>query len=892
MAVYSYGRLIKITHGDDAEVDYSDQVTQCSFSIRRNGGCDGATLVLAAIPFDDFAGLQVGDKVIISFEDGVPWWYGHVTNLRTSLRAGLAVECRGVADTLLAETDPAGTFGTAALISVPSNIEITQEARGNLGEKWHVYWVTAVDEYGVVTPVDSDGNVDWNLTDDDGNYIVRREKGVNLSSTANICTDRVGILSYTSRRVYLSWEATEGAVTYRIYKGLYHGMLAANGGAIGDGATQEEYDAGIGSIEKYSYTDVTGLSFCDDGTVDWESFGEAIATADQTPRGRQVNPGGSVAALPTAHTARAATIDGDSLDSNGVSYGSGYDVNSIVRYLVDTYANAYYDAAQITASISNGTDYDIEMLDLDAADASLSEVLQTLADIAGSVDWGIGADGKLYFRAKVDPFGDDIEGDILKTFYIGKQYDPVEVSDPEAAGITDVLTDASRCATRDGTTQLTVEGNAALGQNILAGRLRDREYGRNSEIYRFDLPDAHSKNAVRSFTTCLVAGDAAIPNDVEDDDGESFFDGYSSVAGFEADYPGLGWLYRAYSVIGGVKIAKLLATIRDRLRQTSEHPERGPRRRGALIFCPGIRTQHEATCGAINIMMEDVPVSGKWDVTVTKAAVQYTPGKYLVAIVNMEGKRYVMEIQTISVDFGNTVTVRLSCGESDAYTRGQGNSLKVLRSVTNRQEMDMLLPGPGNVALGAYDIFPWESEGTLASPSLGGSRVPASATHKHEHDAESINTNMLKDGTAYENIERVFVGSGLDAINDQVNTVRGLQFRTGDMANVGGTPYLRNSANDGWDEIGAGAVPFGGNVQAVGAANDAGSGTDTVHDNHVHAQNYGASADVVGFALTGSIGDSGGVPHANHVHPHRVKVISDRVYAYYAGVWRCISHYS
>jgi len=176
----SYSRTITI-----GGVDYSNEVNSCNFSWVKEGGCESATLAIQAAPFDNFLGIEIGDIVRIYYEAGVPWWWGVVADLETSLDSGLVVQCSG-GKLLLGEVFPVERFGDDVDVEAPTGLTyLVTETGGQLAAATYTYRVSSVDEDG-----------------------------------ETLCSDPVSAAVVGSTGIVdLSWDKVENATGYRVYRG-------------------------------------------------------------------------------------------------------------------------------------------------------------------------------------------------------------------------------------------------------------------------------------------------------------------------------------------------------------------------------------------------------------------------------------------------------------------------------------------------------------------------------------------------------------------------------------------------------------------------------------------------------------------------------------------------
>ena len=752
MAAYSYDRVIKIGPDTASLVDVSDRVNSCSFSWERHGGCMGGSLTIESAPFDDYQEIELGDIVKIAFKSGGAaaddWYIGLVTKLSTSLSGGLSIEVGGYAGTLLAEADPEGIFGTDALLGTVSGLTLSVETdRGDLGNGYHKYYVAAKDSLGVRVPSD------W--------------------ATVAVATTLVDLADAdpTARRVSIAWTNVARAEAFRIYKPYWAADL---GGAVGLGMVSLS-----GTPARYYYMDTAETEFYDDGTIDWESLPYETT-------------------LPASNTCRVPPLDDTTLDSGNVLYGLGTDVNSLALYLVDTYFNAGYDRSKITAGV--GAAYNLDFLDLDDTETNLAEALQTLADFAGRIAWGVDGAGAVYFKDTIDCNATDFEDQIIKEWFIGAQYDLSELHDPDNP-VTDVLLEVTRSAQRDSPTRVKVESNTGFENNAVGARIADFRRGTNLTYWKQTRARGHRRNDPRIFDVGVQSTSPDIPSNATlGATGAGLFGDYADVDAFEADFPNLGWLHRAYQRGHGAVAVEVLKKIRDELRQTDVNPKRGRRKRGHVLYMPGARSEYMAARGAGNVMRERRPLTGTWSATVGKVALRFDPGLVLVAVTTLKGDRYIMEVQSAKIDFTDDVTVSLEVGDPDISERARRDEQKVLANLAERKPTEQAVTGARHpfVRLAFDDLRPGAT--SLGRPRFGADVISAPIDHAHDLDPDAVNKNIDKDGANMPSVQRTFTVATLQALADKLDTtnaayVRGLVYRTGDLAVVNGVQYRYDGAS-------------------------------------------------------------------------------------------------
>ena len=809
---------------------FTELATEITSKRELMGGCTEASMLIPDAPFDDFLGIEIEDVVIIKWDSTSPWWRGIVVDLDTSSSGsgdgGLRISCSGIARTLLAEVDPVGLFGSTIGLAAPAAVTSAEvSGTGTIGEGLHEYYVFCGDSKGFFF-VDSGVSV---------------AKTTTTIATVGDSDPAAQSPEYiVAAHIAVTITNVEKATRYRVYKAFYADMIGA---AVGLG-----HDVGTGgSPTIYHYVDVSNNAFIDDGQLDWESEN-------------------SVAILPTTPTSILATI-------------SDYDVQSVVKHLVDTHYNAGYAAAKITA----GDTTNIEELNLNEDDAMLDEILDTLAGLIGDTFWGVDAEGEVYFKPRVIATG-SLSSKIVKTFTEGAQLDLATMHTDD---ITDVLTTVSRSATRDGATEVQIVPTGKTRAELLARRNLELAKGNATALTRWNTAidrSAPKNDPLRKRMN--ITSSTPIETDPT-----TFFSSFASATALEATYPGLGWLYRQRTELGDTKVQEILETIRDKMQPTTARPFNGPRRRGVNIPLRGLRGERDLTLHAVNTMRKMQAATGRWAINAVRVAIEFKPGEHLVAIRTLKGTRYVMEVQEVTVTFGDDCVVSISCGEDDIFKMMKYTAAATMRTIATADPVTIGASGIGSVAVQA-------AKSLLAAGSISDSLlpagvqlgrvdpgvlpIPATADHIHTIAPTVINEMIQTDGETLPFMQRLFnLSSALSELDDFIDPthadfVRGLKFKDGDLAYISSTdkryaykgPSVGGAVADEWNEIASGGdVPVTGtDIKTIGTANAAGTGDLFASDDHVHAHRALSVADPQPVGDTAAPGSVGSASDAGHVH--------------------------
>lgn len=762
MAAYTYGRIITI-----GGADFTLRAEVCNFNWKKNIGCDTASITIKSVPFDDTAGIQIDDPVVISFTDGEVWWNGIVTNLTTTLTGGLQVQASGNANTILQERTVGGIYGSKIFIPHADNIvsEITKDS-GNIGEGYHKYIITACDEQG--ERVSSDALDRWYTEHGSGlNIAVTGYYEITKEVHVDFAAEEATALS-----IKLTWDDDDRISHWRIYKQFSTAQVALPVGAGNDSslATPVPEEA-----DKLYYIEVTTPEFIDDGTIDW-----ANASEKEEPDATELE-------MPRYDTCRVPTIsDTGSPYAGGVGNTS---VRAIARHLVLTY---WEDGFDLTA-MEYGEHIEVDDFDFDTDESNLAEALETLANYAGKAVYGVNQDGKVFFSQRKDA---DENAEVLKSFAVGQAFNWKDVYSDDTF-VTDVLINATRVLTRDGASDVQVNAD----DRTTAKRAAEAQ-AQHLEPLRFDgdFPTLHPRHNTRKphvFRAHLV-GKPEIPASKA-----AWYGAYADSMEFEAAYPNMGAMWRLKDIaLGGAQ--DWLEGFVNRLRNAF-HPDTAPgrqggqRRRGISIVASGVTTEQAAIRSAANIADEHAPVVGKWNLELTNGGTLFKPGEGVIEVINLQNVKYRMAIQNVTYDFGDTVKTTMECGEPDIVETAARHKNKAVTKLINRNPYDMPVAGTGNPLTKIMRKRPRASAHiTFGTPGV--SNVPAAIDHEHPYDVLPLNTLIEKDGTHHPNVQRAFAAAGTTELAAYVDTEdpaykRGLKYKEGDYAvikqGVGATQFMQ-----------------------------------------------------------------------------------------------------
>jgi hypothetical protein len=213
-------------------------------------------------------------------------------------------------------------------------------------------------------------------------------------------------------KIDLTWTAVDGARYYRVYR--------QPTGASG-----------------YEYWETTAVTWTDDGSLAGEPIGS----------------------LPAANTTVVPTNSPTTTEF----------VDSVLTYLVNTYAPAEISIGEISA----GSTTALDDYDLTENSANLYDIISALADIVGNVLWGVDSAGELYFIA-------DGEQKLAEKYRVGR------TSKSTIAGTGQIqqynlVMNAQRSLKRDAVDAVRVQGEEQLSttSNVAAIRSGSSINGRN-----------------------------------------------------------------------------------------------------------------------------------------------------------------------------------------------------------------------------------------------------------------------------------------------------------------------------------------------------------------------------------------------------------------------------
>lgn len=769
MPAYGYERIIKI-----GGVDFSAVANTCDFTWNRDVGCETATISIQSAQFDDLLGIKTGDAVSIEFSSGVSWWQGIVVNVATNLVTGLTIDCAGIVSTLLAETPVRERFGSEVIVPYVTSLAATVVTdAGNLGAGYHKYFVTAFDSQG-------------ERASSNGTTLYPESGATPIPSYDNIKIEaNVTFSGANTRAVQLTWAADSRVTKWRVYKQLSATQQTQLKGAGNASACVAVSPTTSGVIVRYK--DVTEAEFIDDGSFDWQSA--------------------PTATLPIYDTCKQPSIVSETGDYTG---GQGkHSARSAARYLVATHFPTRYEASLITA----GADTPLLNIDFAAEDSNLAEALQTLADFVGGVVWGVNEDGKVFF---VDRTDSSAEGVVVKEFVLGAARNEGSIHDPTDTQ-TDVLLNCTRKVTRDGATTINAIPSEKLkakgsAQNLLAAASKTND--------KFATANA-SDDITNTANACRLYLPEWVPDIPDGVSADAFFSTYANADEFEADYPGMNWLWRLHESGAGDWddwLTAFIQKLRADVSATTAVSRGGVRRKGTCIAPVGLAHPKELLRAVSNIAAEHTPVIGQWSIVLTNGATLFKPGQGLIAITSLQNVKYVMALQAVRVNFTDSVDIELTCGEPDIKHLADVQRNKVLTKLAANSPLSVPLTGAGGF-LTIEGRVPATAIGGTAGRAAGVSNIPAAVDHEHALDPEPINVMMNKDGTVYPTVQRNFVASDLAQLDDFTDSAhadykRGLAYRDGDLATVGSGDATKRytRANNEWRPI-TGAI--GGGVSAA-----------------------------------------------------------------------------
>lgn len=165
---------------------FDTRIKTCSFSYDDTIGCNTCSLTIPTSVFDDFLGIEYGDKIDIRYGSAKSsrWWLGTVTSLRTDLTGGITIQGAGMY-TFLDAVRPHGRFGYLVETQAPDNVTASGASTGGtIPAGTYDYKVSSVDALGETT--------------------------ADHSATV--------VLTGATSSVSVSWDAAQGAKGYRLYR--------------------------------------------------------------------------------------------------------------------------------------------------------------------------------------------------------------------------------------------------------------------------------------------------------------------------------------------------------------------------------------------------------------------------------------------------------------------------------------------------------------------------------------------------------------------------------------------------------------------------------------------------------------------------------------------------
>ena len=438
--------------------------------------------------------------------------------------------------------------------------------------------------------------------------------------------------------VTVTWSRAQNATGYRIYR----------------------YDGA-----EYVYWDTSEITFVDDGS----------------------DEGTSAASLPAENTATTATIEDT-------------DVQSVVKHLLDTWLSSEltYSAGQITA----GADSELDDYNLMQSSASLYDVLRTLALKVGNVVFGVDEDDTVFFK----PVGTSV----VETYRIGEEY-----------GDNGKVSSCTRRVARSGITAVKVEGEEEAEDP--ATNMGPTQVANNPELYTNPLPVTYSDVAPFGYGGARWGRILSLQIDVP-----AGIEIYGSIMNFPTIYPTTvdffktggelkseedmkNWfffikgLYNIWREMhtdwkwSNTEIASVLihlngqiSCLKASLSRTSfaESYELGgtypglngqKRRRVGILSAPGVTTAATAQQISAHYLAEFVPTPDMWSINLVGASELIKPGIGPIRLITQKGKRYSLEVRSVSYSFDEAVRLSISAGDREYTEREEKEESK--RAVTN-----------------------------------------------------------------------------------------------------------------------------------------------------------------------------------------------------------------
>jgi hypothetical protein len=427
----------------------------------------------------------------------------------------------------------------------------------------------------------------------------------------------------STNTITISWDAAQGAQGYRVYR------------------TADAESTWV-------YFDVSDLSFEDDGTT--------TGTETDGP--------------PDTATSWVPTIE-------------DFDVDDVVKYLLTNFlpSDLSYEAADITS----GATVELDDYDLMNGDATLLDVISTLADIAGDTAWGVDEDGKVYFKPGDDDY---TTGHTLK---VGK----------EATGFATYVKGASRRKTRDGVSNVKIEGEPALDDgSVNAGETLTINF---AELFGNDLPienDDYVNIFYGPVTSGLpggTTGGGVINVFFNSEAGLNIYGTAAAIPLFDpatVDYFKTGGelkteedmeddfflapcLYDVWILLHKDKLhidvlaTRVLRQVNLQIdafkRKNSSRFDGSFRGREILRYSPGIKTADLATMAAMSSLERWGTAPDTWNISLDEVTELLIPGQGGIRLYTQGGKRYDLAVQSVSYTFGESTHASISAGDRE-YT--------------------------------------------------------------------------------------------------------------------------------------------------------------------------------------------------------------------------------
>lgn len=333
------------------------------------------------------------------------------------------------------------------------------------------------------------------------------------------------------------------------------------------------------------------------------------------------------------------------------------DLESIINYLLD---NHLPDTITKGAVDLEDLNEDIDDFDLRQGSDDLQKILDALVDLAGECQWYVDEDNQIHFTK-------------LATDY---SYTFVVKSSDLTINEVDVPVDISRSRTRDGVTQVKIEG---------AEQLADENVGQGTLSWSREIVTGYWWNEITStggysaHSTSIPAGATTIVPT------RAFIDGYATLADWLAVFPNQRWVYIAKDSLSDSQLTTYLTRLRD-VGQAQTYTTNGPRPRMVTKKMPGIRTALAAGIVGNNFLLKYVPNPETWAISLERITRVYRPGTIMVRVKSNRGKYYKVRVKGASYSFDSTPNVIIDAGDLvyDPYVE-QADILEVVRALSMRK---------------------------------------------------------------------------------------------------------------------------------------------------------------------------------------------------------------